>query len=129
MWRDFTYIDDIVEGVIKASDHIPLSSPDFDPQAPDPASSSAPYRIYNLGNNRPEKLSVFIETLENALGKKAVKKYLPIQDGDVPATEADIDETRRALNWAPHTDIRTGLETFAGWLIKYHKQNCFKDQR
>jgi UDP-glucuronate 4-epimerase len=106
--------------VIKASDHIPLPSPDFDPQTPDPSCSSAPCRIYNLGNNRPEKLSAFIETLENALGKKAVKTYLPLQKGDVLATEADIEETRRALNWTPHTGIAEGLGLFAAWFKEYY---------
>jgi UDP-glucuronate 4-epimerase len=121
MWRDFTYIDDITEGVISASGRIPLPSPGFDPLNPDPACSSAPYRIYNLGNNRSEKLSVFIETLENALGKKAAKNYLPMQDGDVPATEADIEDTRRDLGWAPHTGIARGLAFFAAWFKGYHK--------
>jgi UDP-glucuronate 4-epimerase len=120
MWRDFTYIDDIVEGVIKASDHIPLPSPDFDFLNPDPAGSSAPYKIYNLGNNRSENLSVFIETLEDALGKKAVKNYLPMQASDVPATEADIEDTRRDLLWAPHTGIAKGLGSFAAWFKAYY---------
>jgi UDP-glucuronate 4-epimerase len=123
MWRDFTYIDDIVEGIIRASDHIPLPSPDFDPQDPDPASSSAPYKIYNLGNNRSENLNVFIETLENALGKKAAKNYLPMQDSDVPATEADIEDTRRDLGWTPHTGIAQGLASFAAWFKAYYRQS------
>jgi UDP-glucuronate 4-epimerase len=121
MWRDFTYIDVIVEGVIKASDRIPLPSPDFDLLDPDPSSSSAPYKIYNLGNNRSENLNVFIETLEDALGKKAAKNYLPMQAGDVPATEADIEDTRRDLAWAPHTGIERGLASFAAWFKGYYK--------
>jgi UDP-glucuronate 4-epimerase len=123
MWRDFTYIDDIVDGVIKASDHIPLPSSEFNLLNPDPSCSSAPYRVYNLGNNRPEKLSTFIETLENALGKKAVKNYLPIQDGDVLVTEADIEDTRRDLIWVPHTGIAEGLCSFARWFKGYYKKS------
>jgi UDP-glucuronate 4-epimerase len=121
MWRDFTYIDDIVEGILKAADHIPLSSPDFDPCLPDPAYSSAPHRIYNLGNNQPEKLSFFIKILEQKLGKTAVKKYLPMQDGDVLSTAADIEDTRRDLGWAPHTGIAEGLGCFAEWFKGYCK--------
>jgi UDP-glucuronate 4-epimerase len=119
MWRDFTYIDDIVEGVLKAADRIPLPSPDFNVHFPDPAFSSAPHRLYNLGNNRPEKLSFFIETLEQKLGKRAVKNYLPIQDGDVLSTAADIDDTRRDLGWEPHTGIAEGLERFVEWFAHY----------
>jgi UDP-glucuronate 4-epimerase len=121
MYRDFTYIDDIVKGILAASDHIPPPSSAFDPANPDPACSSAPYRIYNLGNNHPEKLGAFIETLENTLGKKAVKNYLPVQDSDVLATEADIEDTRRDLDWAPSTGIAEGLDSFAAWFKEYHK--------
>jgi UDP-glucuronate 4-epimerase len=103
MRRDFTYIDDIVDGVLKAADRIP----------------SPPYRLYNLGNNHSEELGVFIETLENALGKKVVKRYLPMQDGDVLNTEADIEDTRRDLGWTPHTDIAEGLREFAAWFNAY----------
>ncbi|GHV75442.1 NAD-dependent epimerase [Spirochaetia bacterium] len=106
--RDFTYIDDIVEGVIKASEHVPSPAP-------------APCRIYNLGNNHSEKLGVFIETLEQALGKKAMKRYLPMQEGDVLSTEADIEDTRRDLGWAPHTGIGEGLGAFAEWFRGYNK--------
>ncbi|GHT83576.1 NAD-dependent epimerase [Spirochaetia bacterium] len=106
MRRDFTYIDDIVEGVIKATEHIP---------SPDPL----PFRIYNLGNSHSEKLTVFIETLEQALGKKAVKRYLPMQEGDVLNTEADIEDTRRDLAWAPRTGIADGLTAFAAWFREY----------
>ncbi|GHV07101.1 NAD-dependent epimerase [Spirochaetia bacterium] len=121
MFRDFTYIDDIVEGILKASDHIPLPSPLFDPLNPDPSLSSAPYKIYNLGNNHSEKLQFFIETLEGALGKEAIKKYLPMQEGDVPATEADIEDTRQDLDWKPRTGIAEGLKNFAEWFTEYFK--------
>ncbi|GHV73361.1 NAD-dependent epimerase [Spirochaetia bacterium] len=106
MRRDFTYIDDIVEGVIKAVGHIPSPAP-------------VPCRIYNLGNNHSVELGLFIETLENALGKKAVKRYLPMQEGDVLSTEADIEDTRRDLGWTPHTDIAGGLTAFAQWFKTY----------
>jgi UDP-glucuronate 4-epimerase len=110
MRRDFTYIGEIVDGVLKASNRIPSPAAD----------TTAPFRIYNLGNTHSEELTFFIETLENALGKKAVKRYLPMQEGDVLATEADIEDTRRDLGWAPHTDIAEGLKTFAGWFNEYN---------
>jgi UDP-glucuronate 4-epimerase len=122
MFRDFTYIDDITSGVLLASETVPLPSPGFDSSRPDPASSSAPFRIYNLGNNRPEKLLDFVETLEKALDKKARKNFLPIQPGDVPATEADIDDTLKDLGWSPGTGIREGLEGFAAWFKDYYKR-------
>jgi UDP-glucuronate 4-epimerase len=105
-----------------AAETIPLPSPGLDPSRPDPASSSAPFRIYNLGNNRPEKLSGFIEALEKALGKKARKNFLPLQAGDVRATEADIDDTRRDLGWSPATDIGEGLDRFAAWFKGYYER-------
>jgi UDP-glucuronate 4-epimerase len=105
MYRDFTYIDDICAGILLAEDHPPLPP--------------LPYALYNLGNNRPEKLLVFIETLENALGKKAVKKYLPMQAGEIYSTSADIDDTKKALGWEPHTNINEGLKTFAEWFKGY----------
>jgi UDP-glucuronate 4-epimerase len=122
MFRDFTYIDDVVDGVLAASETVPLPSPGFDPSRPDPASSSAPFKIYNLGNNRPEKLLDFVETLEKALGKKARKNFLPIQAGDVPATEADTGDTLKDLGWSPGTGITEGLERFASWFTGYYKR-------
>jgi UDP-glucuronate 4-epimerase len=120
MSRDFTYIDDIVEGMLLILDHPPKGAPGFDPAHPDPSISRAPYKIYNLGNNRPEGLGFFIETLEKALGKRAVKKFLPAPRGDVLATEADIDDARNELNWRPHTNISDGLNRFAGWFRGYY---------
>ncbi|AEF84120.1 UDP-glucuronate 5'-epimerase (UDP-glucuronic acidepimerase) [Treponema primitia ZAS-2] len=120
MLRDFTYIDDITDGVLKASERLPSPAPGFDPLKSGPAESSAPFRLYNLGNNRPEKLKNFIETLETALGTKAVKRYLPMQEGDVAATEADIEDTRRDLDWEPRTDINAGLKAFAEWFNGYY---------
>jgi UDP-glucuronate 4-epimerase len=115
MLRDFTYIDDIVEGIIAAINHIPSRDPDI-PQ-------SAPFALYNLGNSHPEKLSDFIETLENALGRKAEKIYLGMQAGDVPVTMADIDASRRELGWQPKTSIADGLKSFAQWFCAYNQNN------
>jgi UDP-glucuronate 4-epimerase len=122
MFRDFTYIDDIVDGVLLASETIPLPSPGFDPSRPDPASSSAPFKIYNLGNNRPEKLLDFVGALEKALGKTARKNFLPMQAGDVPATEADIGDTFKDLGWSPGTGITEGIDRFASWFKDYYKR-------
>ena len=109
MLRDFTYIDDIIEGTVAVINHIP-------PQ------SSAPFALYNLGNNRPEKLTDFILVLEEALGRKAEKVYLGMQAGDVPVTMADIDITRRELGWEPKTSIVDGLKLFADWFLSYNKK-------
>ncbi|MCL2380200.1 MAG: NAD-dependent epimerase/dehydratase family protein [Treponema sp.] len=110
MLRDFTYIDDIVDGVVAAVGRAPAPSP-------------APFALYNLGNNRPEKLTCFIEALEEALGRKAEKTYLGMQAGDVPVTMADIDITRRELGWEPKTTIADGLKLFADWVVKYNAKN------
>jgi len=107
MSRDFTYIDDIVDGVVAAIEHIPSASP-------------TPFVLYNLGNNRPEKLMNFIETLEKHLGRKAEKIYREMQPGDVPATMADIELTRQELGWEPKTGINDGLKLFAEWLKEYN---------
>jgi UDP-glucuronate 4-epimerase len=120
MFRDFTYIDDITGGIILALNRIPQGSSAFDPARPDPALSTAPYRIYNLGNSRAERLGMIIELLEEALGKRAVKKFLPPPKGDVLATEADIEDTKQDLNWQPSTDIETGIKQFAQWFRSYH---------
>jgi UDP-glucuronate 4-epimerase len=120
MLRDFTYIDDIIEGILLTLDHIPGPHP-LDPRMPRGDRSSAPFVIYNLGNNAPIRLSDFIDTLEKALGKKADKKYLPMQDGDVPATHADIQTTGRDLGWKPRTGIAEGLARFAEWFCGYYK--------
>jgi UDP-glucuronate 4-epimerase len=123
MLRDFTYIDDIITGVVAALAHIPKNNPDFDARNPEPSKSSAPYAIYNLGNNRPEKLMDFIAALEGALGKKAQKVFKGMQAGDVPATMADIEDIRACLGWEPKTTIACGLKQFADWFFSYHKAN------
>jgi UDP-glucuronate 4-epimerase len=119
MYRDFTYIDDIVEGVVRILDAPSKGSHLFNPEHPDPACSSAPYRIYNLGNSNPESLHRFIEVLERCLGRQAIKRFLPMQDGDVYATAADVSDLERDFGWKPSTDLETGLERFAQWFSGY----------
>lgn len=121
MLRDFTYIDDIIEGVTAAINHIPKPNPAFNANEPVPSLSSAPFAVYNLGNNRPEKLMDFIVTLENALGKEAAKVYREMQAGDVFVTMADINDTTNALNWEPKTSITEGLQSFAQWFSTYRE--------
>ncbi len=121
MRRDFTYIDDIVEGVVRVSDRIAPANPDWDGMKPDPATSRAPYRIYNIGNNRPVELLRFIEIIEKKLGKTAVKEMLPMQPGDVPATYADVDDLMRDAGFAPATPLETGISRFIDWYRDYYK--------
>ncbi|MCU1316980.1 MAG: nucleoside-diphosphate-sugar epimerase [Candidatus Acidoferrum typicum] len=120
MQRDFTYIDDIVDGVVRILDKIPIPNPSFDQFAPDPASSSAPYRVYNIGNHNPVELMTFIETIENAVGKKSSKNLLPMQAGDVVATYADIEDLRQAVGFVPQTPLTEGVEKFVAWFNAYY---------
>ncbi|VAX37521.1 UDP-glucuronate 5'-epimerase [hydrothermal vent metagenome] len=120
MRRDFTYIDDIVEGVIRTSDKIPAINTEWSGDSPDPATSSAPYKVYNIGNNQPVELMYLIETLENALGKKAEKNMMPMQPGDVPATYADIDALSKDVGFSPQTPIETGVARFVEWYRSYY---------
>ena len=120
MLRDFTYIDDVVEGITAAIGRIPAKNPHFNAREPVPCESAAPFALYNLGNSRPEKLTDFILSLENALGRKAEKAYIGMQAGDIPVTMADIDATRRDLGWEPKTSIDDGLKLFAEWFLKYY---------
>jgi UDP-glucuronate 4-epimerase len=119
MQRDFTYIDDIVEGVVRVVDQPAAPDPSFDPAAPDAARSHAAYRIYNIGNNQPVALLTFIEILEKALGREAQKRFLPMQDGDVPATYADIEELQAAVGFVPKTSLDEGLGRFVTWYLDY----------
>jgi UDP-glucuronate 4-epimerase len=119
MRRDFTYIDDIAEGVIRVLDLPPAANPGFDKQVPDPASSWAPYRVFNIGNHQPVELMTYIEALEQALGKTAQKNFLPLQDGDVPATHADTTELNRVTGFAPQTQVVDGVKRFADWYRSY----------
>ncbi|MDW7773462.1 MAG: NAD-dependent epimerase [Desulfobulbaceae bacterium] len=121
MERDFTYIDDIVEGVYRIIHRVPQPNPDWRGMDPDPATSYCPWRIYNIGNNRKEKLLRYIEVLEQCLGKKAQKNFLPMQDGDVPATYARIDDLVRDIDFKPNTSIEEGIEKFVDWYRKYYR--------
>src|SRR5438874_2663755 len=109
MERDFTYVDDVVEGVVRSLDRPAAADPTWSGSAPDPSRSSAPYRIYNIGNSRPVALLRFIEILEAALGKKAVKRLLPMQPGDVPATAADVSDLERDVGFSPKTSVEDGI--------------------
>ena len=120
MQRDFTYIDDIVEGVIRVLDKPAVVDSSFDCANPDPARSYAPYRLFNIGNHEPVGLMTFIETIEEAIGKKAEKNMLPMQDGDVVATYADTDDLRRAVGFAPLTPLKDGVGKFVGWFKAYY---------
>lgn len=119
--RDFTYIDDIVEGVIRTLDHVAPSNPNWDSNKPDPATSKAPYRIYNIGSNNPVELLRYIEVLEDCLGKKAIKNLLPLQPGDVPDTFADVDALIEDVDYKPSTPVETGIENFVKWYRDYYK--------
>jgi UDP-glucuronate 4-epimerase len=113
--RDFTYIDDIVEGIVLATDDIPKPNPEWNSDQPDPATSNAPFRIFNIGNNSPVKLAEYIEALEAALGRKATQELLPLQDGDVPDSFADVSEMVRTLGFRPATPVKVGIENFVRW--------------
>jgi UDP-glucuronate 4-epimerase len=121
MRRSFTYIDDIVEGVLRTADHVAAPDPAFDAAAPDPATSSAPWRIYNIGNHRSEELLAYVRLLEESLGRKAVVEYLPLQTGDVVATEADISRLQADVGYAPATPIAVGIPRFVAWYREYHQ--------
>lgn len=120
MQRDFTYIDDIIEGVVRVMDNIPAPDPDWNGDKPDSATSYAPYKLYNIGNNNPVELMRFVEALEDCLGKKAEKNLLPIQAGDVPATYADIDNLIEDIGFKPVTSIETGISSFVEWYKTYY---------
>jgi UDP-glucuronate 4-epimerase len=119
MKRDFTYVDDIVEGVVRLLPVIPNPDARWSGDQPDPASSFAPYKVYNIGNNKPVELMDFITVLEEKLGKKAVMNFMPIQDGDVPATYADVDDLMQAVDFKPDTPIEEGIGKFVDWYLEY----------
>ena len=118
--RDFTYVDDIVDGLVAAIDRPPVANPAWDATNPDPATSAAPWRILNLGASRRVELMRYIEVLEEKLGRKAVIEFLPMQPGDVAATEADTAETRAVLDYAPSTSIEEGVGRFVDWYREYY---------
>jgi UDP-glucuronate 4-epimerase len=120
MRRDFTYVDDIVEGVIRVSDRVAVSNPKWTGAHPDPGTSSAPYRIYNIGNNQPVELMRIIECLENSLGRVAEKRFLPMQAGDVPATFADVDDLTADVGFKPKTTIENGVRLSVEWHLQFH---------
>ncbi|MFB2936649.1 NAD-dependent epimerase [Aerosakkonemataceae cyanobacterium BLCC-F154] len=121
MKRDFTYIDDIVEGVVRTLDKIPQPNPEWSAENPDPSTSTAPYKIYNIGNNQPVELIRFIEVLEDCLGMKAEKNLLPLQPGDVLATYADVDDLTKDVGFKPSTPIEVGIDNFVKWYRSYYK--------
>ncbi len=122
MMRDFTFVDDIVEGVIRVADRPPTGNPDWKSDDPDPATSSAPWRIFNIGNNRPTQLMRYIEVLEECLGRKAECQMLPMQPGDVPATWADVDALDKAVGYRPSTTIEVGVRRFVEWYRDFYQK-------
>ena len=121
MLRDFTYVDDIVEGVIRVMDRVAVLDEDWDAEVPNPATSSAAYRVYNIGNSTPVKLMNFIHALEESCGKEAVKEYLPMQPGDVYQTNADTTRLYQEMDYKPRTPLKEGVEKFVRWYKKYYK--------
>ena len=118
--RDFTFVEDIAEGVVRASDNIAQPNPDWNSDRPDPATSNAPFRLFNIGNNAPVKLLDYVEALEEALGRKAERELLPLQPGDVPDTFADVSELERAVGYRPATPVREGVQAFVDWYRRYY---------
>mgnify|MGYP001161025780 FL=1 len=120
MQRDFTYIDDIVEGVMRCCDKPATSNPDFDPLNPDPSTAAAPHRVFNIGNSQPVELMRFIEVIEQALAKKAIKQFLPIQPGDVVSTASDTNALKRWVGFNPSTPLSFGVEKFVRWYADFY---------
>ncbi len=120
MVRDFTFVDDIVEGIVRVIDHPPKGNPNWEGTHPDPSTSPAPYKVYNIGNNNPVKLMDFIEAIEQELGLEAKKELLPIQPGDVPATFADVSDLEKDLGYKPQTPIQEGIRAFLKWYKGYY---------
>lgn len=121
MKRDFTYIDDIVEGIVRLIDKPPKTNSSWDRTNPDPGSSYAPYKIYNIGSNKPVSLMEFIRIIEEVLGKKAIIEYLPMQPGDIEETYADIDELHRDIGFIPKTSLKNGIKRFVEWYLNFYK--------
>ena len=121
MQRDFTYVDDIVEGVIRVLDHTAESDPEFNADQPDPGRSKAPFRVFNIGNHSPVQLMDYIGAIESALGMEAKKNFLPMQDGDVPATYADTSELNAWTGFQPDTSVKDGVARFVAWYREYFR--------
>jgi UDP-glucuronate 4-epimerase len=119
--RDLTYVGDIVEGVIRASDHVATANPEWNSDVPDPGTSKVPYRLYNIGNQRPVELMRYIEVLEECLGRKAEKNMLPMQLGDVPDTWADVEDLAADVGYRPSTPVEEGVRKFVDWYVEYYK--------
>lgn len=119
MQRDFTFVDDIAEGTVRVLDRVPNGNPEFSTDRPDPGSSYAPYKVYNIGNHQPVELMTFIRTIESVLGQKAIKNYLPMQPGDVVATFADVEDLKRDVGFEPRTPLDVGIEKWAEWYQSY----------
>jgi len=121
MRRDFTYVADVVEAVVRLVEHVPTGNPQWSGEAPDPGSSVAPWRVYNIGNNNPIELLEVVRLLEDAIGMKAKRELAPMQPGDVPATYADVDDLIREVGFKPATPIKDGIERFIKWYRDYHR--------
>lgn len=121
MMRDFTFVDDIVEAISRLIEKPAKPNPEWSGENPDPSSSYAPYKVYNIGNNSPVNLMDFIEAIEEKVGKKAIKNYMPLQAGDVPATYADVEDLYRDIDFRPQTSINEGVGKFVDWYIDYYK--------
>ena len=122
--RDFTFVEDIAEGVVRACDRVATPNQSWSGDSPDPATSSAPFRLYNIGNSSPVELIRYIEVLEDCLGKKAVKNMLPLQAGDVPDTSADVEDLVRDVGYKPATPVETGIRRFVDWYLEYYKNQA-----
>lgn len=129
VWRDFTYIDDIVEGVVRVLGVPPRPDPDWDSRAADPATSSAPYRLYNIGNDRPEEINRLIAIIERALGRRALRVNVPLPPGDVLKTRADVGDLRRAVGFSPATALEDGVQYFVEWYRDFHARPVVRKQR
>lgn len=121
MYRDFTYIDDIIEGVVRVTNKIAEPNPLWTGDKPDPATSYAPFKVYNIGNNNPVKLMDFVEAIENELGIKAIKNMMPMQAGDVPGTSADVQSLMDDVGFKPEITVQQGIKQFVGWYKEYFK--------
>jgi UDP-glucuronate 4-epimerase len=120
VWRDFTYVDDIVEGIVRLVEHAPATNPHWNAEHPDPATSAAPHRLYNIGNDNPEEVNRLVAIIENALGKKANRVDVPLPPGDVLETRADVTDLRRDVGFAPSTSLEDGVKRFVRWYKEYH---------
>lgn len=122
MMRDFTYVDDIVEGIKRVINHPPKSNKDWNGNSPDPGSSKAPYKIYNIGNDNPVRLLDFIEAIEKKLGEKAIKNMIPLQPGDVPSSHADVSDLINDFGYKPNTSIQDGINKFIDWYLEFYEK-------